>query len=194
MGHESLVYSRLMATAEGDRFDRHVFACSIAAAVVDGLPLTDGLGLTSEDLAALFTRHFPRSSGLIRQAGLMTAPDQPEEPDLRRLMLDHRSRGTIEEAWLAHIIARRSQGANHLWQDMGLSNRGEISTLLDRHFHTLAAKNTGNMKWKKFFYRQLCHRADVTLCTSPNCEVCDDFTNCFGDELPVLAVAGFPRT
>lgn len=39
----------------------------------------------------------------------------------------------------------------HLWQDLGLFNRGELSRLLATHFPTLAAGNTQNMKWKKPF-------------------------------------------
>lgn len=191
MGHDALVYQRLMAQGRGDRFDRHVFACAIAAA---GPPLADGLGLTWEDLAALFSRYFPQSIGLCLPNGSAALPDVLEEPDLRVLLLDHRTRGVVEEEWLARIVARRSLGQNHLWQDLGLSNRGEVSTLLDRHFHTLAAANVGNMKWKKFFYRQLCRREGVLLCKSPNCEVCDDFSNCFGDELPVLAMSGSRQT
>ncbi len=190
MEHAGLVYQRLMAEGGGVRFDRHVFACAVAAAVGEGRPLAEGLGLGSRDMAALFARYFPRSQGLIRASGASPGQGEPEEPDLRRLLLDHRTRGTIEEEWLARIIARRSLGANHLWQDLGLSNRGEVSTLLDRHFHALAAKNTGHMKWKKFFYRQLCLQADVKVCSSPNCEVCDDFAACFGDELPLLAMPG----
>lgn len=35
------------------------------------------------------------------------------------------------------------------------------------------------MKWKKFFYRQLCEQAEVLICKSPNCAVCSDYSLCF---------------
>jgi NifQ len=37
---------------------------------------------------------------------------------------------------------------------------------LQTHFPTLAAKTIGDMKWKKFFYRQLCERAGIPICKS----------------------------
>jgi nitrogen fixation protein NifQ len=38
------------------------------------------------------------------------------------------------------------------------------------------------MKWKKFFYRQLCERAGVPICKSPHCAECCDRALCFGPE------------
>jgi nitrogen fixation protein NifQ len=38
------------------------------------------------------------------------------------------------------------------------------------------------MRWKKFFYRQLCEQADVLICKSPSCGVCCDYASCFGAE------------
>jgi nitrogen fixation protein NifQ len=49
-------------------------------------------------------------------------------------------------------------------------------------FPALAARNVGDMKWKKFFYRQLCEHAAVPICKSPNCADCVDYRACFGPE------------
>jgi nitrogen fixation protein NifQ len=38
------------------------------------------------------------------------------------------------------------------------------------------------MKWKKFFYKQLCLREGLTLCKAPSCDVCSDYALCFGAE------------
>jgi nitrogen fixation protein NifQ len=73
-------------------------------------------------------------------------------------------------------------GENHLWQDMGLPSRKVLSQLMTTYFPALAAKNTGDMKWKKFFYRQLCERANVPICKSPHCADCCDYPVCFGGE------------
>ena len=73
-------------------------------------------------------------------------------------------------------------GDNHLWQDMGLSSRAALSELMNAWFPTLAAKNTGDMKWKKFFYKQLCERADIFICKAPTCGACIDYDKCFGPE------------
>jgi nitrogen fixation protein NifQ len=54
--------------------------------------------------------------------------------------------------------------------------------LLNENFPGLAAKNVGDMKWKKFFYRQLCERAEIPICKSPNCAICTDYDVCFAVE------------
>ena len=71
---------------------------------------------------------------------------------------------------------------NHLWQDLGLRNRGELSALMRRHFEPLADRNVNDMKWKKFLYRMICRDEGFRLCTAPSCAECDDFAVCFGDE------------
>jgi nitrogen fixation protein NifQ len=38
------------------------------------------------------------------------------------------------------------------------------------------------MKWKKFFYRELCMRDGVLVCKAPICDICTDFAHCFGDK------------
>ncbi len=181
------LYIGLMAgRAGGDPFDRHLFACAVAIVrATSRQPLSVGLGLSPEALAALVGRFFPHAPVLL--AGLSAtghddAPVAPEEPDLRALLLEHRTSGLVEEEWLAHIIARRSLETNHLWQDLGLTGRPDLSGLMRRHFAGLAVLNHRDMKWKKFFYRELCQREGIPICRSPNCEVCADFTLCFGAE------------
>jgi len=105
-----------------------------------------------------------------------------EFDEIVELLLEHRADKSEQERWLSYAIATASMGENHLWQDMGLPSRKVLSELLNTHFPTLAAKNKGDMKWKKFFYRQLCERAGVPICKSPHCADCCDFRVCFGPE------------
>lgn len=105
-----------------------------------------------------------------------------EYEDVLALLLEYavdRSDGT---ALLASAVAAACLGDNHLWQDLGLASRQELSLLLQNHFPALHARNSGNMKWKKFFYKQLCERAEVQACRAPSCAVCSDYRNCFGPE------------
>jgi nitrogen fixation protein NifQ len=177
------LYRRLTQRGAGDAFDRHVFACAIALAATEpGRPLTAALGLPGPALRALFAIYFPEEAELSAGLGEDAGEDELEEPDLRALLIEHGSRGAREETWLAAIVARRSLGANHLWQDLGLSSRDDLSRLLLRHFRPLAARNSGDMKWKKFFYRALCERDGALVCKAPNCAVCDDASLCFGGE------------
>lgn len=105
-----------------------------------------------------------------------------EISELRDLLLAHRTNGVEEEEWFASLLARASMGANHLWQDAGFLGRNDVSLLLSRHFTSLHDKNTGNMKWKKFFYKQLCEREGMNLCRAPSCSECSDMPRCFGPE------------
>lgn len=105
-----------------------------------------------------------------------------EFDDLLALLLEHRTFDHDESRWLAHAIATACMGADHLWQDMGLSDRSALSWLMTHQFTTLAARNSDDMKWKRFFYRQLCERAGLSVCRSPSCGVCTDYSQCFGPE------------
>ena len=80
------------------------------------------------------------------------------------------------------MVARRAMEPNHLWEDLGLRERPELSRLLTRHFAPLAVRNTGNMRWKRFFYRMLCEDDGFVMCTTPVCTQCNDFDLCFGEE------------
>lgn len=94
---------------------------------------------------------------------------------------------------VACALACASLGHNHLWQDLYLPSRAELSALLTDWFPTLAARNTQNMKWKKFFYKQLCERAEINICKAPTCNVCTDHSVCFGPEtaevIPLVQVS-----
>lgn len=105
-----------------------------------------------------------------------------EFDDLAALLLEYRAQPTEQLAWLALAIASAAMGENHLWQDMGLPSRQVLSELMSHFFPALAAKNAADMKWKKFFYRELCERAKVPICKSPHCTECCDYTVCFGSE------------
>lgn len=85
----------------------------------------------------------------------------------------------------ATAVAVACLGDNHLWQDLRLAHRGELNALMRHWFPDLVARNAGDMKWKKFFYRMLCERAEILICKSPSCGVCSDRPQCF--ELPLGA-------
>ena len=92
-----------------------------------------------------------------------------------------------ETLWLAHALSQASLGDNHLWQDLHLPSRRELSALMSRWFPVLAARNDRDMKWKKFLYKQLCDKAELSICRAPSCSVCSDYARCFGPEDAVAA-------
>lgn len=117
------------------------------------------------------------------QARRATRDDEVE--DLVALLMAHAdpAAGTPAEAeHVALAIAVASLGDNHLWQDLQLASRAELSALMQRWFPALVARNAGDMKWKKFLYRELCQAAEILICKSPSCAVCTDQPVCFGPE------------
>lgn len=83
---------------------------------------------------------------------------------------------------MAHVVAAGCMAADHLWQDLGLPTRGELTALMRRNFPTLAARNVKDMKWKRFLYKQLCEAEGIYTCRAPSCQVCTDYHACFGPE------------
>jgi nitrogen fixation protein NifQ len=185
---ESGVYDRLMTAGGGlDAMDRHVLASVIAAALDEGeAPLTQALGLDRATLERLLDAAFPGAYSIDDLAGPAAGPgeDAIEEPDYRALLLDGRARGAEIEDWLAHVVARRSLRPEHLWISLGLRNRRELSDMLFRHFPAVAARNIHGMRWKKFFYREMCQAEGVHVCKSPVCDICPDFGECYGTKDP----------
>lgn len=84
--------------------------------------------------------------------------------------------------WMADTVAAGCLGGNHLWRDLGLPNRQSLGELLNGNFPILAARNTKDMKWKKFFYKQLCEADGSYVCRAPTCEQCTAYDDCFGPE------------
>lgn len=146
--------------------------------------LPDCLGLEPERFDELLSQCFP-GCDVESQAPSGKTLDfsrMLEKEDLEKLLADHRATDLIESEWLAEIIVSACLGSDHLWQDLGLWSRQELSALLAHNFPELAARNTKDMKWKKFLYKQLCEAEGLYLCRAPSCEVCVDYPQCFGPE------------
>jgi nitrogen fixation protein NifQ len=164
-------------------FDRHVLASILAVASMENGAVAERTGLAAADLASLMAHWFPAACGL-GVAGRAQDPDADDDEVamVRDLLLAHRSSEDEVGRWLAAMIARRAMEPNHLWEDLGLRERSELTRLLLRHFAPIAARNTQNMRWKRFFYRALCESDGFVMCTTPVCTECRDFDLCFGDE------------
>jgi len=137
--------------------------------------------LIAKDYENMINRHFPSvqlpMSPTIWQDSLHDRQDEVEA--LFSLLLSYAVDGSDETKWIATIIISGCMGGNHLWQDMGLWSREDLSCLIKTNFPELAAKNNNNMKWKKYFYKQLCTAEGIAVCRSPSCEVCVDYLDCF---------------
>jgi nitrogen fixation protein NifQ len=146
--------------------------------------LPDGLGLPAAHFAELLAVRFP---------GFEVAEAAPsgrkadfsrmlEREDLVRLLHADCVLDSPEREWLVGLLVAGCLGSDHLWQDLGLWSRADLSALIGANFPGLAARNVKDMKWKKFLYKQLCESEGIFVCRSPTCEVCADYHRCYGPE------------
>jgi nitrogen fixation protein NifQ len=159
--------------------NRSLLASIVAGQIADTGCLPADLGLGKATHAYLLSEYFPKFDIGGPQR---TVEAIPEWEDLQKLLLDHRACEYPSELLIANIVATACAGRDHLWQDLGLANREELSKLMWVNFPALARANTGDMKWKKFLYRQFCSREGIYTCPAPSCGVCKDYAKCFGPE------------
>jgi nitrogen fixation protein NifQ len=164
--------------------NEYYLARILASWVVGEGVLPKSLGLSAENYRTLVERHFTGRQWLIDVDNKPEFDREriPEWGDLVNLLLEYRAGHDISEQWIAQIVAAACMGLDHLWQDLGLWSRGELSEVLTLNFPELARRNTKDMKWKKFLYKQLCERDGTYVCRSPSCDVCADYQVCFGPE------------
>jgi len=144
------------------------------------------LRLSREQFAALYRRHFgamqpPRVGLSIRseeQAGFVSA--------LEAFLLSHAHASSAAEMadadCLASIIAHACLRPDHLWRDLGLSGRDDVTAMLSRFFPALVARNVDGTRWKKFLARELALSLGRAPSPAPGCPGCEDFGFCFGDK------------
>lgn len=176
-------YARIMDFASG-RPNDETYASMLASWQAGAGMMPDDFGLGSDAFAQMLMCHFPglQPASLNMPGRSSDSERDDEHNELYELLHSHRANQSESEIWMAKIVAMACQGQNHLWQDMGLWSRSQLSELLMRNFPELAAKNVNNMKWKKFLYKQLCITEGIYTCRAPSCEVCTDYNNCFGPE------------
>lgn len=186
--------AQLLRSASGSHNDA-ALARIVAAQRLGHSCLPLHLGLDLNAFGALMRRHFPGAlfwlalhsshaqafeRGALREQLLRMRGD--EFSDVRDLLLAGRRGESETEIWLASIIAAGCLGGEHLWRDLGLVSRVQLGELLRHNFPGTALRNDRDMKWKKFFYRELCAHGGHFVCRSPSCEQCGAYEDCFGPE------------
>lgn len=176
-------YSQLMEHSQGHSND-DLLACMLAnwSNGMGALPVF--MGLVPEQFHAMLAHHYPGFDVQeLLQPQVQIDPERcSERNELLALLLQNRANESESENWIAGIVSTACMMQNHLWQDLGLWSRNDLTRLLQENFPALAARNDRNMKWKKFFYKQLCNAEGIDACRSPSCDVCVDFSECFGAE------------
>lgn len=183
MESREALYDRLMAARRGYPVEETLARILASWHLGDGA-MPQWLGLGEEQYLAMMARHFPGMDGysLMTTRPGIDSHRSDELLDLRKLLMDHRSGQSDSEDWMVEIVTAGCMGSDHLWQDLGLWQRADLSKLMMDNFAPLATRNNKDMKWKKFLYKQLCETEGIYVCRSPSCEVCADYDNCFGSE------------
>lgn len=189
------MYRWLVDQADGSALgvdDVHLLASLVSVAwseaVLHRQPWRQGVGLDEDEFTGLIVACFPQARPILAdQAIVWPEALQPtllaeDELAVRDLLWMNASNGSALQRALSVMIARRCSHPRHLWQDLGLRNRDELSALMQRHFRRLFERNYQNMKWKKFFFRMICRSEGFSLCVAPVCSECEDFDACFGAE------------
>ena len=178
------------ANIEGDtNFDRHVLASILALASTEGGNLAARAGLTEAELGEVFSHCFAARTVVSSSDGSTSLVDADEMEIVRALLMENRSSEGNCGHWLASMIARRAMEPNHLWEDLGLRERSELTRLIARHFSPLALRNDKNMRWKRFIYRMMCEDDGFVMCSTPVCSNCADYELCYGAETGTSRVA-----
>ncbi|GHV04706.1 hypothetical protein AGMMS50229_06590 [Campylobacterota bacterium] len=149
---------------------RAILASLIMGRICGEGVLPASLGLDAVELFELWNIYFvlPKPPVLPDQ----TVAVLHEWQYLTNLLIAYSADESISEKWLAKIVALGCVGNNHLWCDLGLANRNELTRLLTTAFPRFAHKNTTDTKWKKFIYHQYCITSDGNA--KPNCKACND--------------------
>lgn len=177
------IYTQL--TQQQIRTQNHEWlACMVASWCVGESMLPDHLGLECHDFTALKTYYFvdyslPDNAPSGKQLDFSR---MLERQDLINLLKHYSRPHVIETDWIIGILVAGCLGDDHLWHDLGLWSRPQLTALLNYNFPELAARNTHDMKWKKFLYKQLCEAEGLYVCRAPSCQVCADYEKCYGSE------------
>ncbi len=179
------IYNQLVERGDGSQL-ADLVARMLASQICGMGDMPQRLGLSRIQFAALLQQrlNLDDSSNFDQYGCELDLTRSPEHEDLRGLFLEHTRPDITEQTaeWVADILVAGCMGGDHLWQDLGLWSRNDLTALIRSAFAPLADKNAQDMKWKKFFYKQLCVREGVYACRAPSCQVCVDYSNCFGPE------------
>ncbi len=181
------IYAQL--TLQPIRTPNHEWlACMVASWCAGKSVLPDYLGLECRVFTDLTTHYFadyplPLQSPSGKQ---LDFDRMLERQDLINLLKHYSRPEVIESDWIIGLLVAGCLGDDHLWHDLGLWSRSQLTALLNYNFPELAAKNSHDMKWKKFLYKQLCEEEGLYLCRAPSCQVCVDYGKCYGSEDEVI--------
>jgi len=172
----------LMGSVE-DRANARFLSAMLASWYNDEGVLPAYMGLTPESFTEMIGHYFPNVElPAIPLHSVDWKAQMPEYAELVALFNHFAVDDQPERMWIASMLIAGSIGHHHLWEDMGLFSRPDLTALIAENFPELAARNDRDMKWKKFIYKQLCELEGIIACPVPSCDACTDFAICFAPE------------
>ncbi|WP_233805426.1 nitrogen fixation protein NifQ [Paraburkholderia sp. HP33-1] len=169
----------LGVATEPDCADTRLFAKLIAAR--DARHELALLGLRAQAWHGLLARHFTRASMPVLALGVIPSEHASFVQALHALLVANTS-GAVHPGdadCLATIIAHACLRPDHLWRDLGLAGRDEVTWMLTRYFPVLVARNLDNLRWKKFLAAQCALSLGLQPGPAPGCPGCEDYGYCF---------------
>ncbi|MEM5317398.1 nitrogen fixation protein NifQ [Paraburkholderia sp. JHI869] len=161
--------------------DAWLFARLVAAREVRGeLPL---LGLSRAQIETLAARHFVCAvTDDALPAHVMTDASHAAFASAMHAFLVGLAAPQADPddvRCLAAIIAHACLRPDHLWRDLGLRGREDVTRMLERFFPEVVARNVEGLRWKKLLARELALASGATPGPAPGCPGCEDFGFCF---------------
>jgi nitrogen fixation protein NifQ len=111
--------------------------------------------------------------------GELFAMKEEEREELIALLHSYRNKQDPSSEEMAIVVATACLAKFHLWASLGLQERAQLGELIKHNFPELYARNIENMRWKRFFYRQLCEQDGDYICKAPSCDECKSYAECF---------------
>lgn len=196
-GHEAAPDFERRAAACRDRLtgvpggarssDAWLFARLVAAREVRGERAL--LGLSAQALAELAQRHFaaadalafPSSAHSQHQTVIVDETHAAFVASMRAFLISLAAPDVdaADTGCLATILAHACLRPDHLWRDLGLAGRDDVTQMLTRFFPEVVARNREGLRWKKLLARELARATGGVPGPAPGCPGCEDFGFCF---------------
>lgn len=178
-------YRWLMGCSERQSFNDHALASMLASNTAGFGSMPPQLSLDAGLFRQMLRATFPGANWpatLPGSAAWDAAATMPEYDELKSLFNEFAAPGLKDEPWWIELLIAGCAGRDHMWRDMGLFERKDLTRLIRNCFPELGRRNTRDMKWKKFIYKQLCEREGIIACPAPTCDACASFSECFAPE------------
>lgn len=149
------------------------------------------LGLSGTALSALLRRHFTSVSahwqtlaaGLPTPAWVSDAVFVVEMREMLRRRADPILH-PLDATDMATILATACLRPDHLWRDLGLTGRDDVTALLTHCFPSLVTENTENLRWKRFLAEACARAYGRPPAPAPGCPGCEAFGECYAHLRP----------